>query len=216
MPEPEPRSVLDCTGIDHRSSAGEKILRYVELLVRWNRRVNLVSSTRTEILKPLVQESIWAAGRYRPEFRFHLDIGSGAGFPAVLLAAMHPDVEVTMLESREKKAAFLQTVIHELKLKNARVTNERLEHALHRVAVPAPWDCISWKAVIVCPRDFKKLLEITDNEIRFWIFHARQLPVGDPALPEELLELARREECPCHAGWFLSEFRRRSVSRETG
>ncbi len=216
MPDTEVRSVLDCTGIDPRSPAGEKILRWVELLARWNRHVNLVSSTRTEILKPLVQESIWAAERYRPDFRFHLDIGSGAGFPAVLLAAMHPAVEVTMVESRQKKAAFLQTVIHELKLKNARVANERLEDTLRRAGAPAAWDCISWKAVIVGSRDFKRLLEITGEEIWFWLFHASELPVGDPALVEEFLELARKEECPCHAGWFLSEFRRRSVSRETG
>lgn len=215
MPDLRIHSVLAGLGIDCRSTAGEKILRYVGILDRWNRRVNLISSTRTEVLIPLIQEAIWAAGQYPSGSRVHLDIGSGAGFPAIPLAAIRPEVEITMVESRERKAAFLQTAIHELKLTNARVINERLQDALRRVRAPSAWDCVSWKAVVVSSRDYRRLLEITSEGVRLWLFHGKELPVENPELVAGSLELIQRNECPFHPGWFLSEFRRRTVSRET-
>ncbi len=216
MPDLGIQTVLAGMDVDYRSSAGEKILRYVELLAKWNRRVNLVSSTRTGVLTPLIQESIWAAGRYPAKFRVHLDIGSGAGFPAIPLAATHPDVEITMVERRERKAAFLQTAVYDLKLENVRVANERLEDTLRRSQTPAAWDCISWKAVILSVRDLKSIFEMIGKDVRFWVFHGKELPVEDPVVFRESVELTRRAECPFHNGWFLSEFRRRTVSRETG
>ncbi len=168
------------------------------------------------MLIPLIQEAIWAAGQYPSGSRVHLDIGSGAGFPAIPLAAIRPEVEITMVESREKKAAFLQTAIHELKLTNARVINERLQDLLRRVSATSAWDCVSWKAVVVSSRDYKRLLEIANEGVRLWLFHGKELPVEDPELVAGSFELIHRNECPFHPGWFLSEFRRRTVSRETG
>jgi len=216
MPDIRVGTVLSGMGIDCRSSAGEKILRYIELLAKWNRRVNLISSVRPAVLTPLIQEAIWAAGRYPSDFKVHLDIGSGAGFPAIPLAAIRPDVEITMVESRAKKSAFLQTAVSDLQLGNVRVANERLEETLRRPQAPSPWDCVSWKAVKLSSRDFTRLLEITDEDVRFWIFHGNDLPLEDPGLVARSLELGRRDACPFHPGWFLSEFRRRTVSRETG
>jgi 16S rRNA (guanine527-N7)-methyltransferase len=215
MPDLGIQTILADMGVDYRSSAGGKILRYIELLAKWNRRINLVSSTRTDVLTPLIRESIWAAGRYPPECKVHLDIGSGAGFPAIPLAATHPDVVITMVEPRERKAAFLQAAAYDLKLENVRIANERLEDTLRRSQTPI-WDCVSWKAVVLGSSDFKRLLELAGKEVRFWVFHGKELPVEDPAMVGELLELIRSAECPFHAGWFLSEYHRRTVSRETG
>lgn len=216
MPDLRIQTVLPSMDIDSRSPAGEKILRYVEIMAKWNRRVNLVSSTRAEVLIPLVQEAIWAARRYPSGPKVHLDIGSGAGFPAIPLAVLRPDVEITMVESREKKAAFLQTAVYELGLTNARVANERLQDTLRRSSAPSVWECVSWKAVVVSSRDFRRLLEIAGKDVLFWLFHGKELPFEEPEIVAGLLELIRRHECPFHPGWFLSEFRRRSVSRETG
>jgi 16S rRNA (guanine(527)-N(7))-methyltransferase RsmG len=216
VPEILIETVLSGMDIDCRSSAGEKISRFLALLVRWNRRVNLISSTRPDVLTPLIREAVWAAGRYPSDFRVHLDIGSGAGFPAIPLAAIRPDVKMTMVESREKKAAFLQTAVHDLQLANVRVANERLGETLRRSPAPSPWDCVSWKAVKLSSRDFKRLLEIASADVRLWMFHGNDLPVENPALVAESLELVRRDACPFHPGWFLSDFRRQAVSRETG
>ena len=56
-----------------------------------------------------------------------LDVGSGAGFPGILLAVVWPSSTVTLLERREEKAGFLERAVRELGLKNTRVVPSRLE-----------------------------------------------------------------------------------------
>ena len=56
-----------------------------------------------------------------------LDVGSGAGFPGIPLAVVWPSATMTLLESREKKAAFLERAVRELALKNTKVAPSRLE-----------------------------------------------------------------------------------------
>ncbi len=209
------QSLLAGTGIELPSTGADKLVRYLNLLAKWNERVNLTSSTRPALLQPLIQESLWAAGRYPAAFRVHLDIGSGAGLPAIPLAIVRADVEITMLESREKKAAFLQTAAHELGLTRVRVENQRLDAFLSNLSGPGPWDCVSWKALRIRTRDLSLLLKATAEDSRFWIFHGSDLPVEDPSSLDAHLILNHRDNCPFHAGWFLSEFRRRTVSRET-
>ena len=97
------------------------------LLCRWNPRVNL-----TRITEPLeaarfhYAESFFGAQFIETE-RTVLDIGSGAGFPAIPLAIMRPDLEVTALEANQKKSLFLKEVKDELRLANLRIATARLE-----------------------------------------------------------------------------------------
>jgi 16S rRNA (guanine527-N7)-methyltransferase len=56
-----------------------------------------------------------------------LDVGSGAGFPGIPLAVFWPETSMTLIESREKKAAFLERAVRELGLRNARVAPMRFE-----------------------------------------------------------------------------------------
>jgi 16S rRNA (guanine(527)-N(7))-methyltransferase RsmG len=73
-----------------------------------------------------------------------LDTGSGAGFPAVPLAIMKPDLEVTMAESISKKATFLTATVRQLGLANCTVCNRRAEELVRE---PARWHVISCRAV---------------------------------------------------------------------
>ena len=65
------------------------------------------------------------------------DAGSGAGFPGIALALVLPETRFTLLESTQKKARFLETVVRELGLANVEVRAERAEEWLktHRVSV---------------------------------------------------------------------------------
>ncbi len=103
---------------------------YVALLEKWQPRINLVSpATLTEIWHRHILDSAQLLP-YLPVVSVHqrcqiLDIGSGAGFPGLVLAILGAG-DVQLVESDQRKAVFLQTVIRELGL-TARVSNQRIE-----------------------------------------------------------------------------------------
>lgn len=199
-------------GLD--AGAEARLTAFVALLTKWNRRVNLVSSTESRILHPLLGEALWAAGRYPADSRSHLDIGSGAGFPALPLAIIRPCTRFTLLEARSKRAGFLETAAHELNLSNVNIVCDRLDRYLQKMISPGPWRCISWKGLKLERKELSQVLRQSAEEARLWVFHGTDLPM-DGRQAQELLSLRWREPCPHHAGWFLSEYGRRHVSRET-
>ena len=106
------------------------ISTYVDLLLKWNARINLTAVRQAEeIIKRHFGESFFAARHVieQKPVASAIDLGSGAGFPGVPFAMLAPEVEVTLIESSKKKATFLKEVIHALGLKNARVYGDRGE-----------------------------------------------------------------------------------------
>lgn len=87
----------------------DALWRHYELLARWNARINL---TRVVELREAVRvhylESLFVAGHVTTGVRRILDVGSGAGFPGFVVAVVRPDIQVTLLESDVRKAAFLR------------------------------------------------------------------------------------------------------------
>jgi 16S rRNA (guanine527-N7)-methyltransferase len=104
-----------------------KISIYIDLLIKWNARVNLTAVRNAEeIVTRHFGESLFAARILAPQGAV-IDLGSGAGFPGLPLAMLATDAQVTLIESNHKKAAFLNEVISALGLKNARVFGERAD-----------------------------------------------------------------------------------------
>jgi 16S rRNA (guanine527-N7)-methyltransferase len=94
----------------------ERLARYAELVERWSARHNLVRfSTRQELVERHIVDALAAARFLRGRGRL-LDIGSGAGLPGVPLLAVRPEWRGLLLEPRQKRWAFLRTVIRELGL----------------------------------------------------------------------------------------------------
>ena len=99
---------------------------YLTLLEKWQRRINLVAnSTMVDVWQRHVLDSAQLIKFYPPNTRKILDVGSGAGFPGLVLAIMG-NVEVDLVESDQRKAIFLSTVIRSLGLP-AKVYNQRVE-----------------------------------------------------------------------------------------
>ena len=108
-----------------------ELQRHYELLLRWNRVVNLTSiADPREIIERHFCESLFLAG-YLPAGELSIvDIGSGAGFPGVPVAILRPNCRITLVESRQRKAAFLKEVSRELS--NVQVLAQRLEEVQGR------------------------------------------------------------------------------------
>jgi 16S rRNA (guanine527-N7)-methyltransferase len=111
--------------------------RHLDLIVGANQHLNLtrIVNPREAAIKHVVDSVLpWrlfqGAGHVA-------DAGSGAGFPGIPLALILPEARFTLLESTQKKARFLESVVRELELKNVKVCAERAEEWLnkHRVAV---------------------------------------------------------------------------------
>lgn len=103
---------------------------YLDLLLKWNSRVNLTSVREPEnIVTRHFGESFFVAARLlQPgEPLSVIDLGSGAGFPGLPLAMLFPQAHVTLIESNTKKAAFLNETIRTLGLTNATIFNGRGE-----------------------------------------------------------------------------------------
>ena len=117
-----------------------QIQRYAELLLDWNRSVNLTGARTLEQVLAQIAEGdpllavVWAGvGRV-------IDIGSGGGLPAVPLAVAMPDVQFTLLEANARKCAFLEYVAANLGLSNVAVAAGRAEELGQRPALREQFD----------------------------------------------------------------------------
>lgn len=111
----------------------EKLEHFVDLTLKWNPRINLIAkSTISDIWERHIVDSAQLFGLNPSQPKTWLDIGSGGGFPGIVLAAIaaekSPHTLFTMIESDQRKAAFLRTAVRELSL-SATVIAERVEQA---------------------------------------------------------------------------------------
>jgi 16S rRNA (guanine527-N7)-methyltransferase len=197
------RSGLDALQVAADDAALDKLLGYLELLGRWNRAYNLTAvRDAADMLThhlldclavlPALDRRVGAA----PGLRV-LDVGSGAGLPGIVLAAMRPAWSVDCVDAVAKKAAFIRQAVGELGLPNMRVHHARVEQL--RVA---PHDLIVSRA-FASLRDFVALTrphldahgswlamkgrrpdaEIAELPATVDVFHVEQITV--PGLPAQ-------------------------------
>ncbi len=100
---------------------------YLDELVRWAQKVNLTGpSSRDRIIRELLLDS-FAPSPFLPREGHFLDVGSGAGFPAIPLKICHPDLNAYLLEARQKRVSFLKQVIRVMHLKQISVIRGRID-----------------------------------------------------------------------------------------
>jgi len=116
-----------------------QIATYAALLEKWNARMNLTAVRNTEeIITRHCGESLFAARRLFPEPETQataIDIGSGAGFPGLPLKIWAPALDLTLVESNQKKATFLHEAVRTLSLAHVRVLAERAEQVSERASL---------------------------------------------------------------------------------
>jgi len=125
-------------GLEPTPAQCKQFVSYLDLLKQWGEKINLTATSdpKTVIDRHFCDSlALWPALGLTPPSAIPatstlLDIGSGAGFPGVPLKIMAPQIALTLLEPRQKRAAFLQVLIGALGCTKSRVVTSRLaEHS---------------------------------------------------------------------------------------
>ena len=113
-------------GVELSEAQHAQLLAYLALLIKWNKAYNLTAVRNPdEMVSRHLLDSLSVMPFIHSE-RW-LDVGSGGGMPGIPLAILHPDKQVTVLDSNGKKTRFLTQVKLELKLDNLNVIHKRVE-----------------------------------------------------------------------------------------
>ena len=113
------------------ANAQSKLLHYLHLIVKWNKRFNLSGITSIQEMVPLHLLDSLAVSPFIEGNKI-LDIGSGAGLPGIPLAVVNPDKNFVLLDSNGKKTTFLFQVKVALELENVEVVNARVYEYFER------------------------------------------------------------------------------------
>jgi len=134
---------------------------YMDELLEWNRRINLTGlSERKRIIIELFLDSLIPTP-FIPEKGRMLDVGSGAGFPGIVIKVCRPHLKTCLMEANSRKTSFLKQVVRLLKLSDVDVVNGRIEsdkdklhpdgyHFITARALAGPDRIITWCSPFLC------------------------------------------------------------------
>jgi 16S rRNA (guanine527-N7)-methyltransferase len=118
---------LAALGLEASEAQRARMAAHLELIAKWNRVHNLTAVRETEQMVALHLLDSLSLAPHMGNAHTLLDVGSGPGFPGIPLAIARPDLEVTLLDSSNKKCVFLEQARAELGLTNVKVACERVE-----------------------------------------------------------------------------------------
>lgn len=181
------RAAADAMGLQISAPQTDALLHYLTLLQRWNKVYNLTAVREPGQMLTLhlvdclaTIEPIRRHLAARTDARL-LDVGSGAGLPAVVIAALNPTLAVTSVETVGKKAAFIRQVATELHLPNLSA-----EHARVEAMKAQPFDMVISRAFASLP-DFVKLTRHHLKANGVWIAMKGKPPTHEMAeLPDDV------------------------------
>ncbi len=132
---------LDEEGIALSEEVIGKLERFAVLLHEWNGVHNLTGAKSIEAIYTNIVDSLYPL-TFIEKPKALLDVGTGAGFPGLVLAIVLPECEVVLAEPLKKRVSFLKYACIDVDIPNVRVEAKRVEQVVH-----APFDLISSRAV---------------------------------------------------------------------
>ena len=154
----------------------ENFITYIEILNEWNRNLALISKRKTNIVSQLIAPSLLFFKFFKDASLNIADIGTGAGFPAVVLKIYNPSLKITLIEPNYKKCGFLHYVCAKLNLQ-CTILNSRVEDLEKKIYC----DVITTRALRVEPL----LLEIKNKIRGGYLFYITSKDNHLPSLPLE-------------------------------
>lgn len=125
---------------------------YLKELLAWNEAVNITAITDPEQIKlKHFEDSLTVLEALPSTAKKIIDIGTGAGFPGLMLKIAQPELEITLVDSVQKKVAFLDHMIEVLSLKGVTALAARAETLAHDPAYREQYDVAVGRAVAALP-----------------------------------------------------------------
>jgi 16S rRNA (guanine527-N7)-methyltransferase len=123
------KAILQEKGISLTEQQEKQFETYFKTLVEWNEKMNLTAITdQAEVYLKHFYDSITASFYFDFTKPFHLcDVGAGAGFPSIPLKIVYPHIQVTIVDSLNKRISFLNHLANELNLENVHFIHDRAE-----------------------------------------------------------------------------------------
>lgn len=138
-------------GVEITDDRFGRLERYATLLVEWNQKMNLTAITDPEGIALKHFADSLALCPHLPSTPFSLiDVGTGAGFPGLPLAILRPDMELTLLDSLNKRLTFLGEVCREVGVR-ARLVHARAEEGGRQPELREQFDLATARAVAAMP-----------------------------------------------------------------
>jgi len=149
---------------------------YNDLLIEWNKKINLVSRRRTDVFDLIENSKLFFGGINFEEGIRILDLGTGGGLPGIVIAINHPEVKVTLVDSIQKKINVVRDIVKKLDLTNTEILCIRAEELANNTpykqqfsyvvarSVAVLQDLCKWSKDLVKPGG--KLITIKGGEIK--------------------------------------------------
>ncbi|HIP19844.1 MAG TPA: 16S rRNA (guanine(527)-N(7))-methyltransferase RsmG [Sulfurimonas sp.] len=147
------KSTLENDNITLPENFFYNIQKYKEHLHKWNKIHNLTGAKDNQTIDEFIYDAVYPLS-FLPKVSTLMDIGTGAGFPGMILAFGLPDTHVTLVEPLSKRASFLQFIKADLELSNVTVVKKRVE-----LMEPKVFEMITSRAVT----ETKMLLNLSQN-----------------------------------------------------
>ncbi|MGL4572721.1 MAG: 16S rRNA (guanine(527)-N(7))-methyltransferase RsmG [Clostridium sp.] len=143
------KTAADEVNIEFNEDMYNKFIKYMRLVQEWNQKINLTAITEDEeFIKKHFIDCIKAFKS--PELKGAktvIDVGTGAGFPGLPIAILRDNIEVTLLDSLNKRVNFLNLVVKELGLKNVKTIHSRAEDGARNKDLREKFDIATSRAV---------------------------------------------------------------------
>mgnify|MGYP000359695738 FL=1 len=116
---------MDNLGFEMMPENVDKLLIYKDLLLKWNKSINLTSINNKEIVTHHFLDCLAVIPFIKSSSL--LDVGTGAGLPGIVIAIIKPDIKISLIDKVGKKIAFIKRVLAELDIKNVQTHHSRVE-----------------------------------------------------------------------------------------
>ncbi|EKN69924.1 16S rRNA methyltransferase GidB [Neobacillus bataviensis LMG 21833] len=182
------QSSLQEKGISLSDKQLDQFETYFSTLVEWNEKMNLTAITeKAEVYLKHFYDSITASFYFDFTKPFHLcDVGAGAGFPSIPLKIVYPHIEVTIVDSLNKRISFLNHLANVLQLENVHFVHDRAETFGVNPAYRESFDVVTARAVArmsVLSEFCLPLAKVGGHFIAMKALHAKdELEMGQKAI----------------------------------